>query len=293
MMNRGQGGRLTSRLAVITVAVAFAATAAHAGAHSWRVSEAFSNADGSIWFVELWEYAAGTAEPGIGGANIVSVNTANFVDITNNVAGNTANRFVLFGNAAFAALPGAPTPDQIVAGNAFFSFAAGERLRYTFSGMGFDLVIPTGGLPTDGINSFQLGVGNAPNSPTNYAGQTGSVDASGGGGSGEVALTLSNVAGPTLSLSWGASCEAGDAVAGVYRGSLAAVRAGTYDHAALACGLTTTSTTVSELAVDEYYLVVPAGASTEGSYGRGRVGGAFTERPQGASACETQSVSCP
>lgn len=293
MRNRGQGGGLAITLAALALAVAGSATAAHAGAHSWRVSELFSNADGTIWFVELWEYAGGMSEPGIGGANIVSIDTSNFIDIANNVAGDTSNKFVLFGNAAFAALPGSPPLDQEVPGNAFFSFAAGERLRYSFSGMTFDLVIPAGGLPTDGINSYQLDVGVAPNTPTNYADETGSVDASGGGGSGEVELTMTNIAGPTLELDWGPSCEGSDTVVGVYVGSLASVRTGTYDHDALACAVAGTSTTVTEGAGDEYYLVVPAGASTEGSYGRSVIGGTSAERPQGLSPCETQTISCP
>lgn len=294
MKNNGQGSGLAIRLAALVLAVAGSATAAHAGAHTWRVSEAFSNADGSIWFVELWEFAGGTSEPGIGGGNIVSINTTGFIDIANNVSGNTANRFVLFGNAAFAALPGAPALDQVVAGPRFFSVAAGEHLRYTISGATFDLVIPAGGIPTDGINSYQLGVGVAQNNPTNYAGTSGSVDASGGGGgSGEVALSVANPAGPNLTLSWGTSCESTDTVVGVYRGTLASLRTGVYDHASVACGVAGTSTSVTEGAVDEYYLVVPAGPSTEGSYGRRRSGGTSTERPQGAGACETQTINCP
>jgi hypothetical protein len=292
MRNRGSSRRPGIACAALVLAVVGSATAAHAGAHSWRVSEVFSNADGSIWFVELWEYNGGMSEPGIAGANIVSINTTNFIDIANNVAGNTANRFVLFGNSAFAALPGAPPLNQEVPGNAFFSFAAGERLRYTFSGMSFDLVLPAGGLPTDGINSFQLGVGVAPNTPTNYAGTSGSVDASGGGGSGDVPLTMEKLAGSLLELSWGLSCEAGDSVVGIYRGTLASLRSGAYDHAALVCDEPGTSTTVTDSGQDEYYLVVPAGTSTEGSYGRSEIDGVETERPQGAAACASQNISC-
>ena len=296
MMIRRRQGRLGITLVALALAVAGSAAAVHAGAHTWRVSEAFSNADGSIWFVELWEYNGGDVEVAIEGAFIVSVNTGNSIDIASNIiTGGTANRFVLFANQAFADLPGAPVPDQIVGGNAFFSFAAGERLRYTFSGSPFDLVLPAAGLPTDGILSFNLGTGAATNSPTNYAGDTGTVDASGGGGSGEVGLTLSKIVGPTVDvvLSWGASCEDSDTAYGVYRGTLASVRTGLYDHAAMLCGLAATTTTFPSSAVDEYYLVVPAGTDTEGSYGRSLIGGGTTERPPGAGACEAQTISCP
>jgi hypothetical protein len=294
-------------LAAAALVVAGSATKTHAGAHSWRVSEAFSNADGTIWFVEIWEYAGGGVERGIGGAFVQSINTGQSIDIENNIplTEDTAKKFYLFGNQAFADLPGSPPLDQLVAGNAPFSFASGERLRYSISGAAFDLIFPTA-LPTGGIMSLHLdttiGTGGAVssvvNSPTNFAGATGSVDASGGsGGSGDTALLLNKTVGPTVDviLSWGASCEAGDTAFGVYRGTLASLRGGVYDHAAVTCGLAASTTTLAEQAAiaGEYYLVVPASASTEGSYGRSFISGTPAERPTGIGACETQTISCP
>ena len=290
--------RLVSTIAASVLLVAGTVTPIRAGAHSWRVSEAFSNADGSIWFVELWEYAGGGVERGIGGAFVISVSTTSSIDIASNLTGDTTNKFVLFGNQAFADLPGAPTPDQIVPGNAFFSFAQGERLRYSIAGSTFDLVFPVGGLPTDGVQSLQLSGSAAiagDNTPTNYAGQAGHVDLSGGGGSGDVTLTMNKIIGPTtdLVLSWGASCAAGDSAVGVYSGSLASLRGGVYDHGAVQCGVTATSVTLPEPVDDEYFIVVPHGTDTEGSYGKSSIGGTAAERPVGTGACETQTISCP
>ncbi len=296
---KGQAIRLVPTIAALALLVAATVSPAHAGAHSWRVSEAFSNADGSIWFVELWEYAGGGVERGIGGAFVISVSTTNSIDIASNLTGDTTNKFVLFGNQAFADLPGAPTPDQIVSGNAFFSFAQGERLRYSISGQTFDLIFPVGGLPTDGILSLQLNGSSAiagDNTPTNYAGVSGHVDASGGSaGSGDVPLTMNKIVGPTTSvvLSWGASCESGDSAVGVYSGSLASLRSGAYNHSAALCGVTGTSATLAELPGDEYFMVVPSGTDSEGSYGKSSIGGTSAERPVGSGACETQTISCP
>lgn len=291
-------------LAAATLLVAGSATKTHAGAHSWRVSEVFSNADGTIWFVELWEYAGGPNETGISGANITSTTTANFIDITANTPGGTPKKFWLFGNQAFADLPGSPPLNQTVAGNFPFLFTSSENLRYDFA-PAFDFDYPTA-LPTDGIMSLHLdttsGTGGAitsvVNSPTNFLGETGTVDASGGGGgSGDTALLLNKTLGPPVNviLNWGASCAAGDTGFGVYRGTLASLRGGVYDHASVLCGLAALTTTLAaQVAVaGEYYLVVPASANTEGSYGRSLISGTLTERPPGSGACETQTISCP
>ncbi|MFP6607219.1 MAG: hypothetical protein VCC19_11635, partial [Myxococcota bacterium] len=37
-----------------------------AGIHTWDVNEVFSNADGTIQFVELWEAAGGAGEVNVG-----------------------------------------------------------------------------------------------------------------------------------------------------------------------------------------------------------------------------------
>ena len=41
------------------------------------------------------------------------------------------------------------------------------------------MIIGAGQLPTDGVNSLSPDLTTGPNSPTNYAGETGSVDAGG------------------------------------------------------------------------------------------------------------------
>jgi hypothetical protein len=62
----------TTTKTLLSFLISFSATAAFAGAHTWDVWEIFSNADGTIQFVELRE-ANGTAfETGIGGHPVIA-----------------------------------------------------------------------------------------------------------------------------------------------------------------------------------------------------------------------------
>jgi len=161
-----------TRLFFIVLAVSIAGNApALAGGHTWDVNEVFSNADGTIQFVELKETGGGNFETGTGGHTVTS-NTRTFT-ITSNVASPTGFKHLLFATASFAALPGAPTPDYIFpAGSIPFFAIGGDTVSYT----PFDTWV-FGMVPTNGIHSLNRVGGSLANSPTNYAGTTGSVDA--------------------------------------------------------------------------------------------------------------------
>jgi hypothetical protein len=160
------------------------AASAHAGAHTWRVSELFSNASGTIQFIELKECCGLPGETFLAGYDVRSVATGNIVTIPANLVGNTANKHLLFGTAAFAALPGAPAVNYTIPAG-FFS-TGGDTIQYgqnppaivsdafTF-GPG---VLPTNGKGSITVTNFvthTFTVG--PNSPTNFAGISGNVDA--------------------------------------------------------------------------------------------------------------------
>jgi hypothetical protein len=144
-----------------------------AGAHTWDVNEVFMNADGTIWFIELREANGTPNETSVAGRPVRSLDLGNSFLIGFNLTPPTSNKHLLFASPAFAALPGAPPPDKIVNVPNFFD-STGDRVQYdpydTFT---------FGAVPTDGINSMnKTGAPQIrPNSPTNYAGQTGSVNA--------------------------------------------------------------------------------------------------------------------
>ena len=160
---------LTSLLAVGTSAV-------QAGSHTWDWTEVFSNADGTIQFMELQECCGNPNEVGVGGHDITS-DTQSMLTPAGGLAPPTSNKFYLIATQAFADLPGAPTPDAIIpAGSIPFFSTSGDTLAYVpWDTWSF------GALPTDGVTSLMRDGSTGANTPTNYAGQGGSVDASGDG----------------------------------------------------------------------------------------------------------------
>lgn len=171
-----------------TIAVAFMFTigagSARAGAHTWRIAEIFTNADGTVQFVELF-CVTGSSENFVGGLQVTTgTNTFTF---PGNLAGSTLNKRLLLATDAFTALPGAPARDYAIPSN-FFAVGGGFTIRYNPGGNYDSNVVPAAAIPTDGVHSltwttFNGGntadtfVTNLPNSPTNYAGATGSVNA--------------------------------------------------------------------------------------------------------------------
>jgi hypothetical protein len=156
-------------------ATLLAGAPASAKNHLWKFTELYSNADGTIQFIEMQECCGSDVEVQMASADLVS--NGHVYHFPNNLVGPTAHTWILIATAGFAALPGAPTPDFIIP-NGFFD-PTGDTLRYRF---GTDIVtIDPGELPTDGVHSlervgfsgsnFAVGV----NSPINFAGDSGSV----------------------------------------------------------------------------------------------------------------------
>ena len=166
-----QGRWSTPLTSFATTLTLLFAGAASAGIHTWDVNEVFSNADGSIQFVELWEANGGATEINVGNGSITS-DTQSFSFGQGQVAGPTTNKYYLLGTAGFAALDGAPTPDAIIpAGSVPFFDTTGDTVSFgTYDSFTF------GTVPTNGTDSLEK-TGITTNSPTNYAGATGSVNA--------------------------------------------------------------------------------------------------------------------
>jgi len=154
------------------------------GSHLWRFHEVFSNADGTVQFIEMKECCGFSAERGLTFKWVEAVNSERRYTFESDLSGNTARKFLLLATQGFAALPGAPAPDFIIPDG--FLPLGGDTLEYWL----YTCAAWTyGPLPTDGVTSMVVSVGNeecakpadgatALNSPTNYAGQSGTVDAS-------------------------------------------------------------------------------------------------------------------
>jgi hypothetical protein len=167
---------------IVALAALVHASAASAGHHQWIISEVFSNADGTVQFVEL----LGTAnnEQGINGFNVATspTGTTGLIQTSAPLGPNlpssaTAGKYLLVatnGYAALASQQGAPAPDRVLPDN-FLEIAA-DTVRY--AGISATDVVYTN-LPTDGIDSLDLeNPGGTVNTPENFAGATGSIDAS-------------------------------------------------------------------------------------------------------------------
>ena len=170
---------------ICLAAVLLVASAANAGIHTWDVHEVFSNSDGTIQFVELIDNGTGGAELNVGNGSITTTLQGTISWSNGPVVGPTNGRSYLIATPAFAALPGAPTPDVIVApANVPIFNNTGDTVSFgSFDSLTF------GATPTNGIDSIDDVSGVGANTPTNYTGTSGSVDASSGSPSPTVPLS--------------------------------------------------------------------------------------------------------
>ena len=154
-------------LTATLVAGLFAARPAAAGHHLWDFTQAFSNNDGSIQFVEL--FTSDNSESGVGAFGITQgANSFSFV--TNLPTSVTAHTWILVATPGFGTLPGGVTPDYILP--AHFLNTAGGTLNYAG---GVDVwAYPA--LSTNGHTATLRNGTQAENAPHNFAGAVGHVD---------------------------------------------------------------------------------------------------------------------
>jgi hypothetical protein len=131
----------------------------------------YSDSTGTLQFIELF-----TAQPSqqlvgsqqIHVSNVGNTETHTFT-IPSHLPGDTANHAFLLGTANIS-LFGAPTPNYVIPDN--FLFIDGGTISF----FGTPGSVPYAALPTDGILSRTIpGSVTAPNSPRNFAGQSGSI----------------------------------------------------------------------------------------------------------------------
>jgi hypothetical protein len=154
----------------LALGAATLAAGAHASFHTFQISELYSSADGNIQFIELHESLGFGGEQFLAGHALTSkqgATTRTYTFPVNLPNGFTANKRVLIATAGFAAL-GIVTPDYVVP--APFLFPSGGTIDYASVD-----VISYPALPTDVVSSLNRSGVVGVNSPTNFAGQTGSI----------------------------------------------------------------------------------------------------------------------
>lgn len=162
----------TFRAFFFVAVCAFAASPARASFHLYQINEIYSNADGTIQFVELHESAGVNGENFLAGRTLVSSNGSNqktFVFPANLPSSATAGTFVLIATQGFANL-GLVTPDYIIPSGFLFGPAGTVNYANVDS-------VSYSGLPGDGTTSINRAGAPQMNSPTNFAGVTGRIAA--------------------------------------------------------------------------------------------------------------------
>ena len=157
---------------LLCLLAAVSASPVAASFHTFQLNEFYSNADGSIQYVELKEGFGANGQLFLGGRAITSTQggtTHTLVFLTDLPSVITASKSVLIATPGFAAL-GIVAPDYIVP--AGFLFVGGGTVNYA----GVD-ILTLGALPTDGVTSLNRDGTTGVNSPRNFAGQTGSIPA--------------------------------------------------------------------------------------------------------------------
>jgi hypothetical protein len=134
--------------------------------HLWKINELYSNADGTIQFVEMADAFAG--ENFVGGQTLVATGTGSphtFTFPGNLSSSQTANTKLLLATTGFLQL-GIVVPDFVISSG--FLFTPGGTLNY---GSGLD-VVTYSQLPTDGALSINRTGTQAAASPTSFTGAT-------------------------------------------------------------------------------------------------------------------------
>ena len=141
------------------VALLGAGLPAPAAFHLWHVKEVFSNADGSVQFIELFNSSSG--ESLVGGQTLRAYSDGVIKDfvIPGNLPGSpsTANTHFLVATPGFDSLPGGVAPDFTLpdpgVSGPFFNPNA-TNITITFVGSGDSLMFSGALLPKDGFNSL-------------------------------------------------------------------------------------------------------------------------------------------
>ena len=158
-------------LGLACFALMLSATPTKAAFHLWQLQELYSDSTGSLQFIELFttsnnqQFVAGQQ---IQVSNIGGTLTNTFT-IPTNLPSSSTNKSFLLGTAGLQAA-GGPTPDYIIPKS--FLFTGGGSIAFFGANSGAYTALPTNGTAS---RIWGGSTNNATNSPTNFAGQIGTV----------------------------------------------------------------------------------------------------------------------
>ncbi|MBS0659062.1 MAG: PEP-CTERM sorting domain-containing protein [Verrucomicrobia bacterium] len=144
------------------------AGSASAAFHLWNIRELYTNASGTLQYIEF--FTTFGSQQFVSGQQISITNgvTTNSFTIPSNLPGDSANHAFIIGTAGLQAA-GGPIPDFIIPNN--FLFAGGGTITFFGSNGGSYSALPTNGTQSYSYPSGTVGT----NSPQNFAGAVGVV----------------------------------------------------------------------------------------------------------------------
>ena len=169
--------RLDVLLAVTALSLCAAAPAS-AASHLWRFNEFYSSPDRRVQFIEMREIMGSQNETNISEHWFTTdgYNQDHSELLGSDLPFGTAFKKFLVGSESYAALEGVPEPDYVLPDG--FLDPTGDTVVWWFYQT---IQIPPGVMPSDGYLSITVVNPNlpsyavGPNSPTNFAGQTGTI----------------------------------------------------------------------------------------------------------------------
>ncbi len=171
---------------LLVVGMLLAAPAA-ASFHLWFMTQLYTNASGSVQFLELTALAPEQQFVSFHSLKVSGGGVNHTYDVTTNLPGDTSGRKFLFGTQSFAAL-GIVQPDYIVPDN-FFPIGGGTVNWADVDPWTYQP------LPTDGVLALNRDNTTTTNAPTNFGGQSGTVTAGAGAANNYQALWWRSPAG--------------------------------------------------------------------------------------------------
>ena len=256
--------RSIDRIHAVLAVAALVGSPVQAGSHLWVINEAYSNADGTTQFIEMWN-PSDPNENFIANKEIYSMTTGNEYVVEENLPPrSTADKYLLFATQGFADIPGAPTPDHIIIDN-FFSIVEDSIQWHMY--LPSALEFSAGELPLDGVLSIAQDGTIAPASPKNWPGETFQPPGVSDGTDGVPLLVAKTFS--ALQLSWDTTSCVG--VAGyhiVYGEGLPSSPGGSLDPSGGVCPATGFWSAPSTADLLWFVVVANDGESMEGSWGR-------------------------
>jgi hypothetical protein len=178
---RSNSRTLLARLALLLPLSLLLAAPGNASFITWEVNEVYSNADGTIQFIEFFESNNQNGQRSFDGKSLKTFVTGappnsalDIYEFTDDLPSDlTANKFALIATPGFASLPGAVQPDFVMP-SGFIRTSVVVKIEL---GVIDTFTFALGAIPTNGVDSLhRTGTPVGPNSPTNFAGQTGSIN---------------------------------------------------------------------------------------------------------------------